>query len=77
MLILPDKETGSERVGSLLKVTQQSRDSNQILKLSPTPLAGCYVPSSPSWTKSQLKARIRDLSQNEGRPRSTKSPPRM
>lgn len=77
MLIPPDKGTGSERVGSLPKVTQQSWDSNQTLKRSPMPLASCCVASSPSWTKSQLKAGIRDLGQNEGRPRSTKSPPRM
>lgn len=77
LLIPPDKETGSERVGSLPKVTQQSWDSHQTLKLSPMPLASCCVASSLLWTKSQLKARIRDLGQNEGRLRSMKSPPRM
>lgn len=42
MLIPPDKETGSERVGSLPTVTQQSWDSNQTLKLSPMRLASCW-----------------------------------
>lgn len=79
MLISPDKETISERAGNLPKVTQQSWDSNQSLKPEcfPMPLASCCMTSSLSWTKSQLMARIQDLGQSEGQPRSLKSPPRM
>lgn len=72
MLIPPDKETGSERAGSLPGVTQWSQNSKRTLtpELSLIPLASCCMASAVSWTKSQLKAGIQDLGQNEDQPRS-------